>query len=145
MNVKVNCRWCSLYLLSVRYSAENKKKKEHAYWCSYSEMVGTVGERGHREAPNVLIPLRNKGETPISHHMLHSVERRAGQGSVPLTTVGDVLGQQFLICCQNSLQLLKGARMMWSQAGWPRSANKQCWHLVPGIPSSVGSRGQDPK
>lgn len=33
-------------------------------------MVRAVGERGHREAPDVLVSLRDEGETPISYPVL---------------------------------------------------------------------------
>lgn len=44
--------------------------KKLAYWCSHPEMVRAVGERGHGQAPDVLVSLREEEETPILHHML---------------------------------------------------------------------------
>lgn len=43
---------------------------ELAYWCGYPEMVCAVGEPGHGKPPNVLVSLRDEGDTPISAHML---------------------------------------------------------------------------
>lgn len=43
---------------------------EFVYWCGYSEMVCVVGESGYGKFLNVLVFLRDEGDTFILVYML---------------------------------------------------------------------------
>lgn len=88
-------------------------------------MEHAVGEPGHRKPPNVLVSLRDEGETPISGHMLQLSwkESRLGQHALDKGRRGSRT-TVFDLCHQNGLWSLKDTRRMPSQEGWPGSAKK---------------------
>lgn len=56
-----------------------EKKKKKAYRCSYTEMVRTIKEWGHREAPNMLKSLNSEQKRdPFHNHILYLIGKSTG-------------------------------------------------------------------
>lgn len=85
-----------LFLTEEKRIKINKKKT--TYRCGDTEVVRTVKERSHREAPNVLVSLHNEWKGDLFHnHILHVTGKSVGWESISLTTAGAVSVTQLLI------------------------------------------------